>query len=48
MHVLLKVCAKCVDGQDKTARRRIGGGSAAARRIGAALSVPEDEPHAGS
>ena len=38
VHVLLKVYAKCIDGQDEAARRRID----------AALSVPEDGPHNGS
>lgn len=38
VHVLLKVYAKCIDGQDKAARKRIE----------AALSVPEDEPDNGS
>jgi integrase len=38
VHVLLKVYAKCIDGQDEAARRRIE----------AALSVPEEEPDTGS
>jgi hypothetical protein len=25
VHVLLKVCAKCIQGQDEAAKRRIGG-----------------------
>ena len=36
VHVLLKVYAKCIDGQDEAARKRIE----------AALSVADDQPHA--